>query len=136
VDVVAHVVVLELGVEGAEVGVINVLEDKGRGFGLRVADDIEESDDVGTAGEVLQDLDLALDLLLLNGLEDFNDAFLVVDDVEAFEDFGVFTAACPESSQSALSLRFRRTNARYPAGCGLGAYLFCARPRNSPTRPS
>jgi len=94
VDVVAHVVVLEFGVEGAEVGVVDVLEDEAGRLALAVAHDVEEGDDVGSAGEVLQDLDLALDLLLLNGLEDLDDAFLVVDDVDAFEDLAVLAAAC------------------------------------------
>ena len=41
VDVVADVVVLEFGVQGAEVGVVDMLEDEGRGFGLGVADYVE-----------------------------------------------------------------------------------------------
>lgn len=92
-DVVADVDVVELGVQAAEVGVVDVLEDERGRLALRVADDVEEGDDVGAAGEVLQDLDLALDLLLLDGLEDLDDAFLVVDDVDAFEHFGVFSSA-------------------------------------------
>lgn len=59
---------------------------------MGVPDYVEQGDDVGTAGEVLQDFDLALDLLLFDGFEDFDDAFLVVYYVEAFEDFGVFAA--------------------------------------------
>jgi len=41
VDVVADVVVLEFGVQGAEVGVVDMLEYEGRGFGLGVADYVE-----------------------------------------------------------------------------------------------
>jgi hypothetical protein len=35
----------------------------------------------------LQDLDLSLYLLLLDRLENLDDTFLVVNDVDAFEDF-------------------------------------------------
>jgi len=41
----------------------------------------------------LQDFDFAFDFFLLDGFEDFDDAFGVVPDVDAFEDFGVFAAA-------------------------------------------
>ena len=64
-----------------------------RDTNLVVANDIQQSDDVGSATEVLQDLDLALYLLLLDGLEDLDDTFLVVDDVDALKDLGVFASA-------------------------------------------
>ena len=94
VDVIPHIHVLEFGVQGAKVGIIDVFEDEGWCLGLTIADDVEEGDDVGAAGEVLEDFDFALDLLLFHGLEDFDDAFLVVDYIDAFEDFAVFTATC------------------------------------------
>ena len=94
VDVVAHVVILEFGVERSEVDVVHVFEYETGCLGLAVSDDIEESHDVGTAGQVLQDLDLSLDLLLLDGLEHFDDAFLVVDDIDALKDLGVLSATC------------------------------------------
>lgn len=59
---------------------------------LRVPHDIIQVDNVLPTGEVLQDLDLALDLLLLDGLEDLDHALVVVDDVDAFEDFRVLHA--------------------------------------------
>ncbi len=93
-DVEADIDVVELGVEGAEVGVVDVFEDERGRLALRVADDVEQGYDVGPAGQVLQDLDLALYLLLLNGLEHLDDAFLVVDDVDTLEHLGVFAAAC------------------------------------------
>ena len=104
VDVEADVEVVEFGVEGAEVGVVDVFEDEGGGFALAVADDVEQGDDVGPAAEVLEDLDLALDLLLFDGFEDFDDAFLVVDYVDAFKDFAVF----PSSWIHSLSEPFSR----------------------------
>lgn len=85
-DVVADVDVDELGVQGAEVGVVDVFEDERGRLALRIPDNVEQGDNVGPASQVLQDLDLALYLLLLNGLEDLDDAFLVVNDVDALED--------------------------------------------------
>jgi hypothetical protein len=41
----------------------------------------------------LQDLDLALDLLLLDGLEDLDDALLLVGHADALEDLAVLAAA-------------------------------------------
>lgn len=68
---------------------------------LIVANDVEQSDDVRTAAEVLQDLDLALYLLLLDRLQNLDDALLVVDDVDALEDLGVFAASWIWASASA-----------------------------------
>jgi len=45
-----------------------------------------QGDNVSTASEVLQDLDLALDLLLLDRLQSFDYALLVVRDVDGLED--------------------------------------------------
>lgn len=131
-DVIPDIEVVELGVEAAEVGVVDVLEDQRRclalqilaiirngvlvrGLGialrvevgagdeaeiarescnhLRVPDHIQQGDDVGAAGQVLKDLDLALDLLLLDGLENLDDTLLVVDDVDALKNLAVLSAA-------------------------------------------
>lgn len=56
---------------------------------LGISDHVEQRNDVGAACQVLQDLDLSLNLLLLDGLEDLDDAFLVIDDVDAFKNFRV-----------------------------------------------
>lgn len=61
---------------------------------LVVPHNVQQRNDVGSTGEVLQNLDLPLYLLLLDGLEDLDDAFLVVDDVDAFEDLRVLAAPC------------------------------------------
>jgi hypothetical protein len=60
---------------------------------LAIAHNIEQTDNVGTSTQVLENLDLTLDLLLLDRLENLDDAFLVVDDVDAFKDFRVLSAA-------------------------------------------
>ena len=94
VNVVPHVVIDELGVQASEVGVVDVLEDQRGRLALRVAHHVQQGHHVGPARQVLQDLDLALDLLLLDRLQHLDDALLVVDDVDALEDFRVLAATC------------------------------------------
>jgi hypothetical protein len=43
---------------------------------MRVAHDVHEFDDVGATAQILEDLDLAPDLLLFHWFEDFHDALL------------------------------------------------------------
>jgi len=50
----------------------------------------------------LQDFDLTLYLLLLDRLENLDDAFLVIDNVYALEDFGVFPSTYPNINTLAL----------------------------------
>lgn len=42
---------------------------------------------------MLQDLDFTLDLLLLDGLQDLDAAFLMVDNVDTLKDLGIFASA-------------------------------------------
>jgi hypothetical protein len=60
---------------------------------LAIAHNIEQTNNVGASTQVLENLDLTLDLLLLDRLENLDDAFLVVDDVDALKDFRVLSAA-------------------------------------------
>lgn len=48
-----------------------------------------QADNVGSARKVLENLDLALDLLFLDRLQDLDDALVVVDRVDALEYFRV-----------------------------------------------
>ena len=59
---------------------------------LIVAHHIQKSDDIRSTRQILKDLDLAFYLLLLDRLEHFDDAFLVVDDVDPFENLGIFSS--------------------------------------------
>ncbi len=93
IDIVPDIDVVEFGVQAPEVCVVDVLEDERWCLALRIAHDIEQSDDVRAAREVLEDFDLALDLLFLDRLENFDDALLIIDDVDALEDFGVLSSA-------------------------------------------
>lgn len=109
IDIEPDIEVVELGIEAPEVGVVDVLEDEGgrlalsrkrvstrvsSGTGprgghssyLAVPNDVQQCHDVGATREVLEDLDFALNLLLLDGLQNLDDAFLVIDDVDALED--------------------------------------------------
>lgn len=61
---------------------------------LRVPHDIQQRHNVWSPGQVLQNLDFTLNLLLLDRLQHLNDAFLVVDDVDSLKHLGVFSAAC------------------------------------------
>ena len=70
-----------------------MLEDESRGSRDGILDDALQGDDVGAAAKVLQDLDLSLDLLLLDRLECFDDALLVVRDVDRLEHLAVLATA-------------------------------------------
>ena len=91
-DIVPDIIVGEPRIQGTEVRVVDILKYQTGRLALTVANHVQQSDDIGATGQVLEDLDLTLDLLLLNRLEDLDNAFLVVDDVDALEDFGVLSA--------------------------------------------
>ena len=67
---------------------------------LVVSHYVQQCDNIRPSTEVLQDLDLTFYLLLLDRLEHLDDAFLVVDNVDALKHFGVLAAACPTSHLS------------------------------------
>ena len=93
VQVVAYVVVGESLVQLLEVRVVDVFEDEGRGSGDGVFDDALEGDDIRAAPQVLQNLDFSFDLLLFHRLQRFDDALLVVCDVDGLEDLRILAAA-------------------------------------------
>lgn len=59
---------------------------------LTISDHIQKCDNVGPTAQVLQDFDLTLDLLLLDRFQDLDNALLVIDDIDAFEYFGIFAS--------------------------------------------
>jgi hypothetical protein len=85
INVEADIIVREARVQGPEISVVDCLKDQAGSLALVVPNNVEQSYDVGAASKILENLDLSLDLLLLHGLEDLDNAFLVVDDVDAFE---------------------------------------------------
>ena len=54
---------------------------------LVVSHDIEKGNNIWTPGEILQDFDLSLYLLLFHGLEHLDDTLLVVNHIDALEYF-------------------------------------------------
>ena len=72
-------------VEYFKVEVVDAFEYQTRDFGGRIANNIEEADDVGTTCQVLEDLDLSFNLLLLDGLENLDYALLIVSDIDPLE---------------------------------------------------
>jgi len=59
---------------------------------LGIADDIKEGDDVGAAGQVLENLDFTLDFLLFDGFENLDAALFTLGEVNTLEHLGVFAA--------------------------------------------
>jgi uncharacterized protein (DUF433 family) len=92
IDVEPDIVVREARVQGTEIGVVDCLENQARSLALVVPNNVEQSYDVRTASKILENLDLSLDLLLLHGLQDLDNAFLVVNDVDALEDLRVLSS--------------------------------------------
>ena len=90
--VISDVVIGEPRVEHFEVDVVNVLRDQAWNLGSRIANHVQQGYDIRTSGQVLQNLDFSFDLLLLDGLEDFDDTFFAVDDVNALEH--LFNQSC------------------------------------------
>ena len=66
--------------------VVHIFSDQARNFRRRVANDVQQCNNIGATCEVLENLDLTLDFLFLDGLEDLDDAFLVTENVDPFED--------------------------------------------------
>ena len=67
--------------------------------------DIEEADHVGASCKVPQDLDLTPDLALRDGLEDLDDAFLVTENVDPFEDLAREARSASQIMEEKLALR-------------------------------
>lgn len=91
-NVEADIVVGEARVQGAEVRVIDGFKDQARGLALVVPNNVKQCDNIGATGKILENLDLSLDLLLLDWLQDLDDAFLVVDYVDTLKDLRVLSS--------------------------------------------
>src|SRR5205085_8675750 len=72
---------------------------------LAIAHHVEQGHNVWPACEVLQDLDLALYLLLLDRLEDLDDTFLVVYHVDALKHLRVLAEMCHRSEEHTSELQ-------------------------------
>lgn len=92
-DIVADVIVDEARVKGAEVGIVDIFEDKTGRLALVIPDNIEKSDDIRSTRQILENLDFTLYLLLLDRLQDLDHTFLIVDHINSFKNFGVLSPA-------------------------------------------
>jgi hypothetical protein len=92
-DIVTDIIVDEARVESAEVGVVDIFEDKTGRFALIIPNDIEKSDDIRSTRQILENLDFTLYLLLLDRLQDLNHTFLIVDHIDTLKDFGILSSA-------------------------------------------
>ena len=70
-----------------------MLKDKTGRLALWVPYNIQQLDNICPPAHILQNFNLAFNLLLLHGLEDFDDAFGVVAYVVAFENLGILATA-------------------------------------------
>lgn len=92
IDVVTNIVVHETRIERTEVGIVHVFEYQTRRLTLAVTNDIKQGHNIRSSRQILQNLDLTLDLLLLHRLEDLDDAFLVVHDIDALKHLRILSA--------------------------------------------
>merc|ERR1711865_580968 len=85
----ADIEVSEAFVKCTEINItsVNELHDESGSLGHRVTYDINQVDDVDASLDRLQNFDLASNLGLLNGLEDFDNDALVVCVVDSFVHF-------------------------------------------------
>jgi len=84
--VISDIVIGEPRVEHFEVDVVDVFRDQAWNLGSWIANHVQQGYDIWASGQVLENFNFSLDLLLLDGFEDFDDALFVVDDVNALED--------------------------------------------------
>ena len=84
--VIPDIIIGESGVEHFEVDVVDVFCDQAWNLGSRIADHVQQGYDIWASSQVLENFDFSLDLLLLDGFEDFYDTLFVVDDVNSFKD--------------------------------------------------
>jgi len=92
-DIEPNVKIGQRGIQDLEIRIVDGFKDQTWRLGGGIPRDIQQLDDVGPTAEILQDLDLTADLLLLDGLEDLDDALLIVGHVDSLEDFAVFSPA-------------------------------------------
>lgn len=64
---------------------MNVLGHKTGYLRRRVPDDVQQRNDVWATGKVLENLDFTFDFFLLDGFKDFDNALLLIDNIDALE---------------------------------------------------
>ena len=81
----SHIEVRKARVQDPKIHIVHIFHDQTRYPRSRIADDVQEGDDVRTAGKILEDLDLSFDLLLMDGLENLDGTLFFSDGVHPFE---------------------------------------------------
>ena len=84
--IVPDIVIGESRIEHFEVDVMDVFRDQTWDLGSRIANHVQQGYDIWTSGQVLENFDFSLNLLLLDGFQDFDDTLFVVDDMNTLED--------------------------------------------------
>lgn len=69
-DVVAHIQIRQTRIQHLEIRILHMFKDERGRPRLHVLDQVEQLNDVGTAAQVLENLDLTLDLLLFDRFKD------------------------------------------------------------------
>ena len=95
VDIESNIVVSERLVESPEINIasVDILHDECWSLGHRIADNINQVDDIDATSKSLQNLDFTSDLRLFDWLKDLDDNPLVVKGVDTLIDLGVFSTA-------------------------------------------
>ena len=75
-----------------KVSVVDMFKDQSRSSRDRILDNALQGDDVRSSSQIFQNFNFSFDLLLLDRLQRFDDALLVVGDVDRLKHFAVFTA--------------------------------------------
>ena len=83
--VITNIVISESRVKHFEVDIVDVFCDQAWDLRGRIANHVQEGYNVGTTSQVLEDFYFSLDLLLLDGFEDFDDTLFIVDNVNTLE---------------------------------------------------
>jgi hypothetical protein len=117
-DVIANIVIGESRIEHLEICIIDVFKDERGSLGLRIADDIKELNNVGSATHVLKNLDFAFDFLLLDRLKNLNDALCIVCHIDAFKDlFDGGRKSCEERTEGIVIRELHEKEDEEPATC-------------------
>lgn len=91
-NIIPDIIVDEARIESAEVGIVDIFKYETGSFALIIPNNIKEGDDIRSTRQILKNFDFTLYLLLFHRLQNLDNAFLVVDDVDTLENFRVLSS--------------------------------------------
>mmetsp|Transcript_14032 Transcript_14032/g.21715 ORF Transcript_14032/g.21715 Transcript_14032/m.21715 type:complete len:307 (+) Transcript_14032:338-1258(+) len=91
--IIPNIIIRQGRIQYLEIGIIHMLKNQRGGLGLWIPYHIQQLDNVGPPTHILKYFDFTFNLFFFDGLENFNDAFGVVADVDSLEYLGVFAPA-------------------------------------------